>query len=89
VDEVDRVVDERLEPGHHRQVVGRDLVGVEAGAVVALGQHEVLVADGQVELLTEDLRVEQVLDPDAHPHGLVGVRGPMPRLVVPSLFFPR
>ena len=48
--------------------------------VVHLGQDGVLLLQDHVELLPEDLGVEQVLDPQAHPGRLVGVGGPDPPL---------
>ena len=47
----------------------------ERQAVVDLGQDQVLFFEDHVELLAEDLRVQQVLDADAHPGRLVGVGG--------------
>ena len=75
VHEVDRVGDHRLEARHHAEVRVRDLVTVERQPVVDLGQHAVLLAEREVELLAEDLRVEQVLDAQADAQRLVGVRG--------------
>ena len=42
--------------------------------VVDLGEHAVLLAEREVELLAEDLRVEQVLHAQADAQRLVGVR---------------
>ena len=75
VDHVDGVGDDRLEPRHHRQVVPGDLVAVERQPVVDPREHAVLLAQRQVELLAEDLRVEQVLHAQADAQRLVGVRG--------------
>ena len=61
--------------GDHRQVLLADLVGVERQAVVDLGQHAVLLAQREVELLAEDLGVEQVLHAQADAQRLVGVGG--------------
>ena len=55
------------------QVVVGDLPGVDAAPVVDLGQHLVLVPQGELELLPEDAGIEQVLDPDADPGDLVAV----------------
>ena len=41
-----------------------------------------------VELLAEDLRVEKVLHAETERSALSAYAGPMPRFVVPSLFFP-
>ena len=73
VRELDGVGDERLEARDHAEVRLGDLAPVEGQAVVDLGQHGVLLAHGQLELLREDPRVEQVLHPDADARGLVGV----------------
>ena len=56
------------------EVLLADLVGVERQPVVDLGQHAVLLAQREVELLAEDLRVEEVLDAQADAQRLVGVR---------------
>ncbi len=75
VHEVHGVVDHRREARHHRQVLLADLVGVEREPVVDLGQHAVLLAQREVELLAEDLGVEEVLHAQAHAQRLVGVGG--------------
>ena len=64
----------RREARHHREVLLGDLVGVERQPVVDLGEHAVLLAQREVELLAEDLRVEQVLHAQADAQRLVGVR---------------
>jgi len=51
-----------LEARREAEVGATDLVGVERQPVVHLRQHAVLLAQRQVELLAEDLRVEEVLD---------------------------
>jgi hypothetical protein len=80
VDQVYGVGDHRLEPGPVAAVAGEDLARRERKAVVDLGQDAVLLPEGQVELGGEDLLVQEVLDPDADPVGLVGVGGPDPPL---------
>ena len=75
VHEVHGVVDHRREARHHREVLLADLVGVDRQAVVDLGEHAVLLAQREVELLAEDLRVEQVLHAQADAQRLVGVGG--------------
>ena len=57
------------------EVLLADLVGVERQPVVDLGQHAVLLAQREVELLAEDLGVEQVLHAQADAQRLVGVGG--------------
>ena len=77
------VVDHAHRVAHHgldtrrvlAQVARRDVAGVQREAVVDLGQDGVLLLEGHVELLAEDLGVEEVLDPDADAGRLVGVRG--------------
>ncbi len=74
VEETDRVGHHRGDPGGQlAEVVGADLVGRQGQAVVHLGQDRVLLLQHHIELLAEDLGVEQVLDPQAHPGRLVGV----------------
>jgi hypothetical protein len=65
----------RCAAGRPRRGTDRRFVGIEAQAVVDLGQHQVLLGDGDAQLLAEDLRVEQVLQPDTHSGRLVGVGG--------------
>ena len=74
VHEVDRVRHVGLHP--RREVVEvhrRDLVHRGRELVVDLGEHRCLVLEHQRELLAEDLRVVEVLHPQAHPRRLVGV----------------
>ena len=74
VDEPDGVGDQRLEAGGElAQVAVGDVVGRQRQAVEDLGQDQVLLFEDHLELLAEDLGVEQVLDPQAHPGRLVGV----------------
>ena len=74
VDEVDRVVDHRREPRYVREIPVGEFLGVEPEAVVHLREHAVLLAQREVELLAENLRVEQVLHTQADAPGLVAVR---------------
>ena len=57
------------------EVLGVDLVDVEWQLVVDLHELLVLVLEGHLELRAEDLRVEEVLDPDAESGVLVHVGG--------------
>ena len=75
VEDVHGVVDHRLEPRRHREVLLRHLLEVEGQAVVDLREHRVLLAQREVELLAEDLGVEQVLHAQADAQRLVGVGG--------------
>ncbi len=75
MEDVHGVGDHRLEPRRHREVLLRHLLEVERQAVVDLGEHRVLLAEREVELLAEDLGVEQVLHAQAHAQRLVGVGG--------------
>ena len=81
--EVQGVVDHADGVAHHglyaggvlAEVAVRDLPGVQREAVVHLGQDGVLLLEGHVELLAEDLRVEEVLDPEPDAGRLVGIGG--------------
>ena len=65
-----------LEPGPaHVEVLVGDLARVQRQLVEDLGQDRVLLLGQHLELGPEDLRVEQVLDPQADPRRLVGVGG--------------
>ncbi len=76
VDDADRVAHHGLDPrGVLTQVVVRDVAGIERQAVVHLGQDGVLLLEGDVELLAEDLGVEEVLHAQADAGRLVGVGG--------------
>jgi hypothetical protein len=55
------------------QVAVGDLAGVQRQPVVHLGQHRVLLLERHIQLLAEDLRVEEVLDPEPDAGRLVGV----------------
>ena len=65
--------------GHPRRHLGEvplgQLVGVEAEAVVDLGEDQVLLRQDGVELLPEDDRIEQVLNAQTDAGRLVGVGG--------------
>jgi hypothetical protein len=90
VDKPDRVRDVRLEPRPaDLEILAADHVDVDGELVVDLGQHGIDGVQHDLELLPEDLGVEQVLHAQPYPHRLVGVRGPMPRRVVPSELRPR
>ena len=74
VHEVHGVVDQRREARRqYAEVLLGDLLRVDRQPVVDLGEHAVLLAQHEVELLAEDLRVEQVLHAQADAHRLVGV----------------
>src|SRR5665811_2433869 len=60
VHEMHRVVDERRQARRELEVLLRQLARVGGQAVVDLGEHPVLLAQGQVELLAKDLGVEQI-----------------------------
>jgi hypothetical protein len=75
VHEVHGVVDQRRETRRERQVLLGERLRVDGQSVVHLGEDAVLLPQGEVQLLPEDLRVEQVLDSQADAHRLVGVRG--------------
>ena len=75
VDHADGVAHHGLDPwGVLAQVVVGDVAGGQGEAVVDLGQDGVLLLEDDIELLAEDLGVEEVLDPQADPRRLVGVR---------------
>ncbi len=69
-----------LEPLGVGRVLGDDVVGVHRQRVVDPGQDLVLLHQGGLHLLPEDLGVEQVLHPDPEAGVLVGVGGPDPAL---------
>ena len=75
--DADGVAHHGLDPGGVlAQVAVRDVAGGQRKPVVDLGQDGVLLLEGHVELLAEDLGVEEVLDPEADPGRLVGVGRP-------------
>ena len=76
VQELGRVGHTRAQPLRVAHVVVDDRPRDQREPPVDPGQDLVLLAKDDVELLAEDLLVEQVLDPQADPRGLVAVRGP-------------
>ena len=77
-------VDVRAQALGVAQVVLDDRPGDQREPAVDLRQDLVLLPQDDVELLAEDLLVEQVLDPQPDPRGLVRVRGPDPALRRPE-----
>ena len=75
VDEQRGVADDRPQPLRVALVAGCDLVEVEPVDLVHALEPDVLLGERDLDLLAEDLRVEDVLDADADPRGLVGVAG--------------
>ena len=75
-----RVGDVRLEPAGQVHVLLDDRVPVQRQPSVELREDRVLLAQDDLELLSEDLLVEQVLDAQADASGLVGVGGADPAL---------
>jgi hypothetical protein len=78
VDEERGVRDERPQPPRVALVAGGDVLEGERLVVVHALQPDVLLGEGGLDLLAQDLRVEQVLDADPDPGGLVGVGRPDP-----------
>ena len=77
VDQADGVGDVGDEPRRAgTQVLLGHLVGIDRESVEHACEHLVGVFKGGTELLSEDLLVEEVLDPDAHPHGPVCIGRP-------------
>jgi hypothetical protein len=79
----ERPIDEERGVGHvwpqplgEQKMRRDDLFDVERLELVHAFQPDVLLGDGELELLAKDLRVEQVLDTNPDSRGLVGVRGP-------------
>ncbi len=68
------VGDVRAQPLGVAEVLLQHLVGVEPATVVDLGEDLVLLVEGDLDLLGEDARVEQVLHPHTHAVDLVAVR---------------
>ena len=79
------VGDVRLQAVGVPEVLLEDRVGVHRQAAVDLGEEEVLLPEGNVQLRGEDLAVEEVLDPDADAGCLVGVGRPDPSPGGPQL----
>ena len=76
VHEVDGVGDIRLEVRRDVvEVLADDRVALERELVVDLRQHAVLLLEHDVELLSEDLGVEEVLHTEADPRRLVRIGG--------------
>ena len=82
--------DVRRDPGRDlgRGTVGH-LVGVEAEAVVDLGQHQVLLGEDGVSFSRKISGSSRSCTRMPTRLALSAYAGPMPRLVVPSLFLPR
>ena len=74
VDEQRDVADVRRETLGEGRGALPDLFQVERRHLVDLREPDVLLGERDLQLLAEDLRVEDVLDADADPRGLVGVR---------------
>ena len=85
IDEQRRVGDVRREALRVGERTRDDLLDVERLDLVHPLEPDVLLAGGELDLLAQDLRVEQVLDADADPRRLVGVRGPDPASGRPDL----
>ena len=79
------VGDVRPEPLGIDGVLLDDRLGVDPAPVVDLGEHLVLLAKRQVELLPQDAGVEQVRGAHAHPADLVPVGRPDPATGRPDL----
>ena len=75
VDEQRRVGQVRPQPLRVALVAGRQLLELDRLDAVHAIQPDVLLGQRHLDLLAEDLRVEQVLQPDPEPVGLVGVGG--------------
>ena len=75
-----RVRDEWAQPLRIALVLRRDRLEVEGLRLVHALEPEILLREGDLDLLAEDLRVEDVLDANAEPHRLVGVAGADPAL---------
>jgi hypothetical protein len=74
VHEANSVADHRGDAwGQLVQVTLSDVFGANRRTVVDLGQDQVLFLQDDVKLLAEDLRIQQVLDAQSDPRGLVGV----------------
>ena len=78
---LERLVQHERRVGDHgaqalgvRQQVVDDLVDRDRATVEHLHEQVVLLVEGRLDLLTQDVLVEQILNTDAHPVDLVGVR---------------
>ena len=76
VDEERRVRDVRPQPLGEALVRRGDLLELERLVLVDALEPDVLLGERGLDLLAQDLRVEQVLDADPEPRGLVGVGRP-------------
>ena len=89
VDEEGRVGDVRAQPLRVALVARRRPRRARSGStLVDALEPDVLLGERDLDLLAEDLRVEEVLDADPDARRLVGVRGPIPRRVVPIWSLP-
>src|SRR5262249_10874690 len=77
--------DVRAEPVRERELRADDLLDVERLEAVDALEPDVLLRHGELELLAQDLRVQQVLHADADARRLVGVRRPDPAPRRPDL----
>ncbi len=75
VDVERRVRDERAQALGVAFVLRRDRLEVERLRLVHALEPEILLREGDLDLLSQDLRVEHVLHADAEPHRLVRVTG--------------
>src|ERR671923_559951 len=78
VDEQRDVADERPQPLRVALIARRHVLEVERLVLVDSLEPDVLLGERDLDLLAQDLRVEDILDADAEPRGLVGVCGPDP-----------
>jgi hypothetical protein len=74
------VGDHRPQSLHVREQVIDDLIHADRASVVNLDQQVVLLIEGALDLLAQDVLVEEILP---------AYVGPMPRPVVPICFLPR
>jgi hypothetical protein len=65
--------------------LGRDFLEVERRRAVDALEPDVLLLQRELDLLAQDLRVEEILDADPEPRGLVRVRRPDPAPRRPDL----
>jgi len=90
VHKADGVTDVRRQPGRVLVKVGPgDVVKRQCQAVVDLCQDEVFLLQDDIEFLAEDLRVEQVLDPQADTSCLVRIGGADASFGRAKAFLPR
>jgi hypothetical protein len=67
----------------------RDLLEVEPLGLVDALEPEVLLVERDLDLLAQDVRVEEILDADPDPRGLVRIGGPDPALGRADLELPQ